>query len=260
MIQIAVLNQKGGSGKTTTAVNLSGGLADAGQRVLLVDMDPQANATTHLGLVPDPERSTHALIMRRAEAKDLVQPTSRATREVIASHLSLSNAEMELASAVGREHRLARMIQPIANNYDFLLFDGPPTLGLFPIQVMCASRVLLVPIASDPHGVDGLRGLLASVKHLRSELGLPLDYVLPFLTRFDPRKLLHKEVQENLRSIAKMEPLVRPLETTIRENVRLAEASSKGMDVLEYDRASNGAADYAALTREVMNVCENTSH
>lgn len=248
---IAILNQKGGSGKTATAVSLSAAYARAGKRVLLVDMDPQANATTHLGFTPDPERCTVQLLVQQTAASQLILQTKTPGLDLLPSHLVLSNAEFELASAYGRELVLKRALRAVASSYDLIFFDSPPTLGLFPTQVIIASTHILVPIASDTQGVDGLRGLQRTLRVLQDKLDIDAHMLHPFLTRFDPRKNIHKEVLEKLKTMERSTEGMRLLETRIRENVKVSEAASDGRDIFSFDSTSNAAHDYQRLAEEV---------
>jgi len=250
---VAVLNQKGGVGKTTTCVNLGAALARRGQEVLLVDIDPQANLTVHVGLDPRTvERSTYTLLLGRHDLASAVRPTSTAGMSVVPSTLALANAEIQLASAVGRELILREALevwlgpQP-SPKADFVIIDCPPSLGILTMNALCASSDVLLPLQAEFFALQGVAGILESLKAVqRLNRALKLSYVVPCMV--DRRKTLARDVLEEVRRY--FGNLL--VQTTIRANVKLAEAPSHGLTIFEYDASSNGAKDYAALAAELL--------
>lgn len=250
---VAVLNQKGGVGKTTTCVSLGAALARRGQEVLLVDIDPQANLTVHVGVDPRTvERSTYTLLLGRHDLASAVRPTSTAGMSVVPSTLALANAEIQLASAVGRELILREALevwlgpQP-SPKADFVIIDCPPSLGILTMNALCASTDVLLPLQAEFFALQGVAGILESLKAVqRLNRGLKLSYVVPCMV--DRRKTLARDVLEEVRRY--FGNLV--VQTMIRPNVKLAEAPSHGKTIFEYDPSSNGAKDYAALAAELL--------
>jgi chromosome partitioning protein len=254
---ISVLNQKGGVGKTTTCVNLGAALARRGQEVLLVDMDPQANLTVHVGIDPRTvERSTYSLLLGRHGLGESVRPTSTAGLSVLPSTLALANVEIQLASAVGRELILRDSIDEFLGpqpspKADFVLIDCPPSLGILTMNALCASTDVLLPIQAEFFALQGVAGILESLKAVqRLNRGLKLSIVVPCMV--DKRKTLARDVIEEVRRY--FGNLV--TQTVIRANVKLAEAPSHGKTIFEYDASSNGAKDYASLAGEVLGEVE----
>jgi len=250
---VAVLNQKGGVGKTTTCVSLGAALARRGQEVLLVDMDPQANLTVHVGVDPRTvERSTYTLLLGRHDLASAVRPTSTAGMSVVPSTLALANAEIQLASAVGRELILRESLevwlgpQP-SPKADFVIIDCPPSLGILTMNALCASTDVLLPLQAEFFALQGVAGILESLKAVqRLNRALKLSWVVPCMV--DRRKTLARDVLDEVRRY--FGNLV--VQTTIRANVKLAEAPSHGKTIFEYDASSNGAKDYAALAAELL--------
>ena len=226
---ISVLNQKGGVGKTTTCVNLGAALARRGQEVLLVDMDPQANLTVHVGVDPRMvDRTTYSLLLGKHAIAEAVRPTSTAGLSVLPSTLALANAEIQLASAVGRELILRDGLedwlgpQP-SPKADFVLIDCPPSLGILTMNALCASTDVLLPIQAEFFALQGVAGILESLKAVqRLNRGLKLSIVVPCMV--DRRKTLARDVIDEVRRY--FGPLV--TQTVIRVNVKLAEAPSHG--------------------------------
>jgi chromosome partitioning protein len=249
----AVLNQKGGVGKTTTCVNLGAALARRGQEVLLIDMDPQANLTVHVGIDPrSVKKSSYSVLLGEDSLADAIRPTSTAGLSVVPSTLGLANAEIQLASAVGRElimrEALEGWLGPRPSpRADFVLIDCPPSLGILTMNALCAATDVLLPIQTEFFALQGVAGILESLKAVqRLNRGLKLSMVVPSLV--DKRKTLARDVIEEVR--AYFGPLV--TQTMIRVNVKLAEAPSHGKTIFEYEPSSNGAKDYTALAAEVL--------
>ena len=258
MRRIAFMNQKGGVGKTTTCVNLGAALARRGMRVLLLDMDPQANMTVHLDVRPDTVvRSIYDVLAGRAALAEIVRPTSTLGMDLAPSSLDLAGAEMELVSAVGREQVLKESLDRLEaaaagdagpEPYDFLLLDCPPSLGLLSVNALVAVREIIVPLQAEFFALQGMARLREVVDLVQKRLnpGLSILGILPSMV--DSRTTLSREVLAEIRGYFGASVFG----TAVRRNVKLAEASSHGRTVFEYAPDSNGAADYAALAEEVL--------
>jgi chromosome partitioning protein len=247
---IAIANQKGGVGKTTTAVNLAACLAQDGRKVLLVDADPQANATSGIGIARFAGRKSlyHALIGERS-VKDLVLPTETSSLWILPSDKNLTGAEIELVELEGRNHMLRNLLQPIRDYFHFILIDCPPSLGILTINGLTAADSLLVPIQCEYYALEGVTELFDTLARLRRELnpGLVIEGLL--LTMFDERTNLSAAVAKDLRDFYGAQVF----STVIPRNVRLAEAPSFGKPIILYDPRSRGAESYIQLAKEIVN-------
>jgi chromosome partitioning protein len=249
--RIALMNQKGGVGKTTTCVNLGAALARRGLRVLLVDMDSQANLTVHLDIRPDAlAKSVYDVLSGRAGVADVLRPTSTLGMDVVPASLDLAGAEMELVSTVGREQILKEALDRFAaeDPHDVVLVDCPPSLGLLAVNALTAVREVIVPLQAEFFALQGMARLREVVALVEKRLnpGLSILGILPSMV--DSRTTLSREVLAEIRGFFGASVFG----TAIRRNIRLAEASSHGRTVFEYAPDSNGAADYAALAEEVL--------
>lgn len=241
---ISVSNHKGGVGKTTTTVNIGAALAQLGHKVLLIDLDPQANLSQSLGL-EDKEPNIYQLL--KGEGRPL--PINVAERlDVIPSSLDLSGAEVELAGEAGREYILEELLQPLKFRYDHILIDCPPSLGLLTINALTASDEVLIPIQPHYLAAQGLSKLLEVVEKVRKRINKRLKVGSILVTLYDGRKVLNRDVLEALETRFPKELL----KTRIRENIALAEAPTQGLDIFRYAPKSNGAEDYLAAGRELL--------
>ena len=246
---IAVVNQKGGVGKTTTAINLGAALAEVGHSILLVDLDPQANSTSGLGLDPVRARLNvyHALV-GEATIEQAMVPTSVPGMQLVPSHIDLAGAEIELATMSGRETRLRKALGSVPEGIGCIIIDCPPSLGLLTLNALSAATSMLIPTQCEYFALEGLRHLLYTHQLVRSRLNPNLGIAGIVMTQFDARTTLSWDV---LREVRRSHP-AHVLETLIPRNVRISEAPSHGKSVIQYDPSSRGAAAYRALAKELL--------
>ena len=246
---IAIANQKGGVGKTTTAVNLAAALGDFGQRVLVLDMDPQGNASSGLGVSANEQpRGIYEVITGDATASEAILPTVAPGVDLIPSGQRLIGAEVELVPQPDRERILGRQLEPIRERYDFLLADCPPSLGLITVNTLAAAQSVLIPIQCEYYALEGLTQLLNAIRLVQQSLNPKLEIEGIVLTMFDSRLNLSQEVANEARKFFQG----KVLDTVVPRNVRLSEAPSFGQPVIQYDHGCIGSQSYLNLAKELL--------
>lgn len=249
---ICFANQKGGVGKTTSAVNVSACIARSGKRVLLCDADPQGNATSGIGISKKASKATiYDVLIGRAGAKEAVVDTKIPNLYVIPSDINLVGAELELVDTTGRELLLKNALALIKDDYDLIIIDCPPSLGLITVNSLSACDGVVIPVLCEYYSLEGLSQLTISMQHIKKRLNPELELIGVLLNMYDGRLNLTTQV---LDEIKKFFP-GKIFKTPIPRNVRISEAPSFGLPITEYDRNSKGAAAYASLSRELMDRC-----
>lgn len=246
---IALANQKGGVGKTTTSVNLGACLADEGKKVLLIDLDPQGNATSGLGIDKKKiQQSVYDVLINDVPLKEVILKSSHPGLDIAPTTIELSGAEVELTSVMARETRLKDGFEDVKDQYDFILIDCPPSLGLLTINAFTAADSILIPVQSEYYALEGLSQLMNTIQLVRKHFNKSLKIEGVLLTMFDKRTNLGQEVNAEVKKFFGSQVY----NTVIPRNVRLSEAPSHGQAIVDYDKRSTGAQVYKRLAKEVL--------
>lgn len=249
---ISVANQKGGVGKTTTTVNLGTILAKKGKKVLLIDADPQGNATSGLGVEKEVEFSTYDILVNETLLEDAIQNTMIKNLKVCPSNINLAGAEVELVSMMSREQRLKEKLEEIKDKFDYILIDCPPSLGLITLNSFTASNSVLIPVQCEYFALEGLGQLLNTINLVKKHLNKNIEIEGSLLTMYDIRTNLSNQVVKEVKKYFDN----KVYKTVIPRNVRLSEAPSYGMPITEYDPKSKGAKSYLKFAKEFLKMNE----
>lgn len=249
---IAIANQKGGVGKTTTSVNLSSLLANKGKKVLLIDADPQGNATSGLGLEKDVEKSLYDVLINEEPVENTLQDTIEKNLKICPSNMNLAGAEVELVSQMSREHRLKEQLEGIKDKFDYIFIDCPPSLGLITLNSFTAADSVLIPVQCEYYALEGLGQLINTINLVKKHLNKSLEIEGAILTMYDIRTNLSNQVVKEVKRYFDN----KVYKTVIPRNVRLSEAPSFGMPITIYDPKSKGAKSYEKLAKEFLKMQE----
>lgn len=249
---VSLANQKGGVGKTTTTVNLGTILAKRGKKVLLIDADPQGNATSGLGIEKEVEYSTYDILVNDATLKDAIQDTIIKNLKVCPANMSLAGAEVELVSMMSREQRLKEKLDEVKDDFDYILIDCPPSLGLITLNAFTASNSVLIPVQCEYFALEGLGQLINTINLVKKHLNKEIQIEGALLTMYDIRTNLSNQVVKEVKKYFEN----KVYKTVIPRNVRLSEAPSYGMPITEYDPRSKGAKSYTKFAKEFLKINE----
>ena len=245
---IAVANQKGGVGKTTTTVNMSSMLAKKGKKIILIDADPQGNATSGLGVEKDDVKSLYDVLVNEVKVEDTLIETSVKNLKICPSNIDLAGAEVELVSLMSREYRLKEQLDDVKDKYDYIFIDCPPSLGLITLNAFTAADSVLIPVQCEFYALEGLGQLINTINLVKKHLNKSLEIEGAVLTMYDIRTNLSNQVVREVKKYFGD----KVFKTVIPRNVRLSEAPSYGMSIVEYDGRSKGAKSYEKLTKEFL--------
>ena len=249
---ISIANLKGGVGKTTATINMGAALALRGKKVLLIDADPQANLTQALSIKASEQNSLYHILKNEMEGNTANIKNGilhvKDNMHIVPATLELSGAELEMVRAFGREQLLGYILQPVSQEYDIVLIDCPPSIGLLTINAICCSNFIIVPLVPEYLPLQGLHHLLFHLKMIKSKLNKKIEIIGVVLTKYDERKNMHREIKEQLQE--EFPQLL--FGNFIRQNIQLAKAQAKGTDIFSFDSNCNGAADHAALSVELL--------
>ena len=253
---ISVANQKGGVGKTTTSINLSTLIAKKGKKVLMIDADPQGNASSGVGIDRDDiELSIYDILIEEVEFKDVVKKTNVKNLDICPSNINLAGAEVELVSVMSREHRLKEKLDKIKDDYDFIIIDCPPSLGLITLNAFTASDSVLIPVQCEYYALEGLGQLLNTINLVKKHLNKNLEIEGALLTMYDARTNLSNQVVKEVKNYFND----KVYKNVIPRNVKLSEAPSYGMPISVYDPRSKGAKSYEKFVKEFLKKNESVS-
>lgn len=245
---IAVANQKGGVGKTTTTVNLSAILAKKGNKVMIIDADPQGNATSGLGIDKDDVKSLYDVLVNEEPIEETLEETTMENLDVCPSNINLAGAEVELVSLISREYRLKEQLDKIKEEYDYILIDCPPSLGLITLNAFTAADSVLIPVQCEYYALEGLGQLINTINLVKKHLNKSLEIEGAILTMYDIRTNLSNQVVKEVKKYFDD----KVFKTVIPRNVKLSEAPSYGMSIVEYDSRSKGSKSYDKLAKEFL--------
>ncbi len=246
---LAVVNQKGGVGKSTTAVNLGASLAERGKKILVVDIDPQGNATSGVGIdKSELEQCIYSLLVEDVPIEEVIVETSLENLDLVPATIELAGAEIELVSSFSREIKLRRALDNVKENYDFTIIDCPPSLGLLTLNALAAAQKILVPIQCEYYALEGLGQLMQTIKLVQNHLNPDLEIAGVIMTMYDSRTNLSQQVIEEVKNYFREKVYA----TVIPRNVRLSEAPSFGLPISLYDPRSKGARSYQELAEELL--------
>ncbi len=247
---IALANQKGGVGKTTTAINLAASLASLERRVLLVDADPQANASSGLGVdITELRKTIYEGLCTDTPASDVIMASQVEGLDIIPSHIDLAGADLELLERDGREYVLREMLKPVVDRYDYIIIDCSPSLGLITVNALVAADSVIIPVQCEYFALEGISKLLNTIKIVKARLNPELEIEGFLMTMYDSRTRLNNQIYEEVKT--HFRSLV--FETVIQRNIKLGEAPSHGLPALLYDAESKGAVNHLQLAKELIN-------
>lgn len=251
---VSVANQKGGVGKTTTSINLSAALAKKGKNVLLIDADPQGNASSGLGIDKEMDKSIYDVIINEVKIDETLKETKLKKLKVCPSNINLAGAEVELVSLMSREHRLKERIDEIKDEYDYIFIDCPPSLGLITLNAFTASDSVIIPVQCEYYALEGLGQLINTINLVRRHLNKEIEIEGAVLTMYDSRTNLSNQVVKEVKNYFED----RVYKTVIPRNIKLSEAPSYGMPIAVYDAKSKGAKCYEKLAKELIDKNEKS--